>query len=539
MHDAHSSPYQAWFDGWLKKDYSWAGLLQKQSWTSGQGSLQQFLRELTRLKRTDEQLKADGILLECGDYGLYHVLFIPPEWGREKDLIPLSEEELVSHQASIWEALRTSTLREHFAGTITGVHLTRESAQALMHSTRASFEWAAFHGRVDGIVKQFNRSFKSCIFLQEVVLAGHATENRKPAIKFFDCECVSDVTIRAVEGVKDIIFDTCSVHGHFEFENLCEARVRFEACTLSTLDADGCIFKEELIAFETVITDRLSFARCIFDNAFSLVSIDLKRAMEVLDCDFKGRVTLTEISWPAPGRFVASAEGSKFYSTVSLAGRYAPPVQLFHNAEFTSAVALPSISDRELRHAFYSELAAPGDPGENVDTSSSHEKAVEGGCRALQKLAEQRGDVHLEHFWHRAEIIARRVRGDTSAAERLFSTLYGLFADYGLSISRPFLALGALTGVLTLVYAWLGGPCWLGVSIDWASLEEALGFSLNRVIPVGVFGDDVSNWRKDLLGSGGDLPNIAIRTLATAQSIASAILIYLGVMAIRRKFRIS
>ena len=74
---------------------------------------------------------------------------------------------------------------------------------------------------------------------------------------------------------------------------------------------------------------------------------------------------------------------------------------------------------------------------------------------------------------------------------------------------------------------------------DLRSLEEGFGYSLNRTIPIGAFTDEGNPWRKALLGGGGQAFHIAIRTIATLQSILSAVLIYLGVMAIRRKFRIS
>jgi hypothetical protein len=89
-----------------------------------------------------------------------------------------------------------------------------------------------------------------------------------------------------------------------------------------------------------------------------------------------------------------------------------------------------------------------------------------------------------------------------------------------------------------VIYAWLGGASWVGKA-DWQSVEQGFEYSMNRTIPIGVFAEDHNLWRERLLGSAGQWRHIAIRSLATAQSIFSAVLIYLGVMAVRRKFRIS
>jgi hypothetical protein len=117
--------------------------------------------------------------------------------------------------------------------------------------------------------------------------------------------------------------------------------------------------------------------------------------------------------------------------------------------------------------------------------------------------------------------------------------LYGLLADYGLSIARPFAALFITLVFFSTLYAWLGGSAWVGPSIDWQGLQEGLGYSLNRTLPIAAFADEGSAWRRQLLGHSGEFYGILVRTLATTQTVFSAVLIYLGVMAIRRKFRIT
>ena len=118
---------------------------------------------------------------------------------------------------------------------------------------------------------------------------------------------------------------------------------------------------------------------------------------------------------------------------------------------------MSSVAEFALQKAFTDELNAPSQRGE-----LGYALAVENGCRTLRKLAEGRGDVHQEHFWHKSEIVARRNRGESAPSESLFSMLYGLTADYGLSISRPFVILLAAVVIFSVVYAWLGGQQLVG-----------------------------------------------------------------------------
>jgi len=282
----------------------------------------------------------------------------------------------------------------------------------------------------------------------------------------------------------------------------------------------------------------IEWINCGFDDEVLLIEVDITDSLGWLACDFKDRVTLSSIHWPKSSYMSASASGSKFEGIVTIEGGEPPPVQLFQEAEFRSKVALNWFSDREKKLSFEKELNAE-DRKDNTDFKrEKHAQDVESGCRTLRKVAEAAGDVSGEHFWHRAELIARRARGEGAASEHMFSRLYDLVADYGLSISRPFAALAISTILFALAYAWLGGEAWMG-PIDWRSLEEGFGYSLNRTIPIGVFADDGNTWRKDLLGESGQLGAILVRLFATSQTIASAVFIYLGVMAIRRNFRIS
>jgi hypothetical protein len=527
-----------WLDRWIAEDFSWAGITNKPSWDSGAQNLQEFLRSYTRTRRTDEQLISDGLLVGCGKYGLFHVIFVPPDWTGEGGVASLAQEDLISRQESAWSVIRSAKIRDMFAGTISGPHIPESVAPSLL-STRASFAWTSFRGRLASIPTRHQRLFENCAFQGRITLAEKLNENRLPKVAFRKCEIDADVRLYGLEGVQELAFEESHISGNLDFRDVCDARIKIYNSSIATFDSfAGCEFRQDVEFFESVVEKRMSLSNCTFERPFSLVATQFDRAIELLDCDFKGRVTFAEVSWPTPKPMTASAGGCKFFATVSFNGDQPPPIQFFQNAEFESSVSFSPISNSRLLGAFYDELRASSNEDESAHDRSQHAQTVENGCRTLRKLAEDRGDVHQEHFWHRAEIISRRATGENAFSEKGFSHLYGWLADYGLSISRPFFALAVSTICFAFLYAWLGGETWIG-AVDIRSIGEGFGYSLNRTLPIGVFVDENDTWRKELLGGGGHITSIAIRMIATLQTVFSAVLIYLGVMAIRRKFRIS
>ena len=503
-----------WLDKWIAEDFSWNGLLSKPSWDSAAPNLQELMRSYTRIPRSDEQLLSDGLLIDCGEYGLFHVIFVPPAWTMNGP-VALKLPDLVARQESAWSSLRSFKIKEMFSGLIAGPHLPTSVAPGLIGGTRASFSWTSFRGKLESIPCRQDRFFRNCIFHGPVKLAENIRESVPPRVSFAGCEIHSDMHIRDLETLREVLIADTYISGKLDFHGICGARVRIECCALSTFDSLGCNFTDEVSILESSIELRFSLTRCTFNRSFSVVATTLNRGIELLDCDFKDRVSLADVDWSEPAQLAVSAEGSKFLATVSFNGDQPPPIQLFQNVEFESSVSFSPISDARLRALFYDELKAPPVDESTPYDHSKHAQAVESGCRTLRKLAESRGDVHHEHFWHRAEIIARRATGESGLSEKTFSFLYGCLADYGLSISRPFIALAISTLIFALLYGWIGGSSWVG-NLEMSSIGEGVGYSLNRTLPIGVFSDE-----------------------ATTQTIFSAILMFLGVMAVRRKFRIT
>lgn len=531
-------PYdQEWFDGWLSQDFSWAGLSAHPAWQRDTNSnLQNYLRSFDR-DASNPDLLANDILVDCHDKGLFHVLFVPEEWAASGICKGFDSDRLLERQRAYWNRLQSERIRDHFNGTIRGAMLADQAAPSLIQATRASFEWTRFGHELSGLIMAGDRSFYACYF-RNVVNVSDPVTNTKSSLHFTSCHFNEKIEFVESRGLLLVDFNSCKILDRIDFHDSSIEQLRVDECVVTRISAGDSEFGGNFTIANCTL-DWIECINCSFNGHTLLLSTVFEHSLGFLGCDFLGRVTFAEIEWPHAAYMAATASGSKFTGIVEFAGGNPPPIQLFRDAEFASRVAFRGHNDLATRGAFERELAATESSGLPHFDQSKHAEDIESGCRTLRKLSEAFGDVHGEHLWHRAELIARRTRGQSTISEKAASVLYGLTADYGISIGRPFLTLLTSVFLFAVIYAWVGGTAWLGYSIEWKSLEEGLGYSLNRTIPIGVFSDEGNVWRRQLLGSGGQPSDIAIRALATGQSIISAILIYLGVMSVRRKFRIS
>jgi hypothetical protein len=526
-----------WLWRWLEADFSWAGLSKKAAWPRDDGgTLQDYLRRLSR-GQPDEQLAAQGALVECSQGGLFHVLFIPEEWAGS--IAAISSDELLRLKQYYWSKLfEVGGIREHFRGSITGAHLPTDIEERLVSSFATSFEWIRFASPLRNVPRQGDRSFTYCSFAEKIYLYGAVNKAAgTPTLHFTWCDFQKPIAVSEFTGLELLDINGSALNEGIDISDSTLNVLRINDCILKLANMYDSQFTGA-VSMGASSVDDIEWMNCTFEDNVLLVDLHINKSAGLRGCDFKNRVTLSTIEWPSSVYKSASASGSKFDGIVEIEGGKPPPVQLFQEAEFRSKVSLNWFSDHEKRASFEKELAAEGSRSDASFSLPKHAQDIESGSRTLRKVAEAAGDVHSEHLWHRVELIARRARGESAPTEKVFSYLYGSVADYGLSISRPFLALVASTLCFALFYAWLGGESWTG-SLDLPSVSEGLGYSLNRTFPIGVFVDDGDAWRQELLGSGGRFGSIAIRTIATLQTVLSAVFIYLGVMAIRRKFRIS
>lgn len=531
------SDKNAWFADWAAQDWSWSGASEKDAWSTV-GDLASFLRQPHGSQLSDEDLIDLEILYPCGPFGLFHVLFIPEEW-RRKFQLPLTSRELVERKIQTWGAISNCHFRSGAAFNVSGIHVPKELCDALIERTDSSFYFCSFEGKARGLFSHGVREFKSCAFSEKIHLFAEFENKRNSRLFLTKCHFENKVQAGPISGPKFLKFESCNVPKGIEFFERVSADVAIDESEISLLDSAETNFAGSFKLFGTTVTKSFEFFRCDFEREFGIVNSAMDYALVLSRCDFSGRADFSDIFFASDVAVPHSLTGSMFEGIVTFDLTSPPPAHMFESTEFKGEVTFSGYSDGEAKASFREELRTIIDQDISPEAKDKEVKILEDGCRTLRKLAERRGDVHQEYLWHRSELIARFHRASSSLPERLFSKLYGLFADYGLSIVRPFFALVVVVLLSALIYAGAVSGIEFGSSPDAGSIKEGLNFSLNRSFPLGLFEPTDASWLKRLKTNGEGGPNFFSRIYATAQSIVTVILLYLGVMAVRRKFRIA
>tara|TARA_R110002124_G_scaffold148820_1_gene314493 strand:- start:70 stop:768 length:699 start_codon:yes stop_codon:yes gene_type:complete len=230
-------------------------------------------------------------------------------------------------------------------------------------------------------------------------------------------------------------------------------------------------------------------------------------------------------------------EDTTFSDSLNLVCNTPPPIQLFANARFKEAVIMSNHDEKDWDVQFKAELKNADVAYKNKQFVRNPYDSIIGGCQVLQTLARIDGNSNKEFLWHRFELVSRRNSIPRFNPEKIFSYIYSVTADYGLSIPRPFAFLVISAVVMGLLFAFIANNGAVSASADWDNIWQGISFSFSRTFPIGVFGPD-QEWVERLLGNGSSFSSIVIRSVATLQTFGSVVLIYLGVMSVRRKFKI-
>jgi hypothetical protein len=219
-------------------------------------------------------------------------------------------------------------------------------------------------------------------------------------------------------------------------------------------------------------------------------------------------------------------------------------------------------------------------------------KAMESAFRTLKLAMETNRDRAEEGRFFRLELLAKRQRRDDQVPlwERVTSRLYGALADYGDSITRPLGWLFSLLVVMGAVYWGIGArlnshadifvpdppsaqDCLRPVKGDeyckkynivraqigtiqtrevgdgrvWSEHDmwSAMTFSWNNVfrpfsaLSAEAVGPYEPSWASAVLYGYGPGYGLAVRMLASVQSLVSILLVFLFALAMRRRFQIS
>lgn len=178
--------------------------------------------------------------------------------------------------------------------------------------------------------------------------------------------------------------------------------------------------------------------------------------------------------------------------------------------------------------------------------------------RSLRKVGRQSLNFELEALAHATEMKYSRLRLGSSIgailfskpSERLTSILYEGLGDYGRSLFRPFIWLFVLIFAMAGVYYNWAGLIDEGILADKSKIWMALEFSWSNTFrPFSALStnDDLNSVNAvsaSLLYGGGDAQSIdqtgvAVRIVASFQSLTAIVLLFLSALAIRRRFQIN
>lgn len=303
--------------------------------------------------------------------------------------------------------------------------------------------------------------------------------------------------------------------------------------------------------------NRASFeSEAAFDGAFFEGVIDFRHAVFLRPAMFVGA------RFPAKAEaFSAAFRGARFGDVADFTGAGGHFVAAFDEAILDRKLLLDEVgdgaADRKFQRAVFQSIAASqGKAGSRrgADSGEMRERLLrelEGGCRAVKVALGRDRDEAMEQRYYRYQLIARRKQRATPLPERLYSHLYGTFSDYGMGLWQPFATLLTLTLGFGVLY-WVWGAALQGEALFEPGFDQniwdALQLSANNVFrPFGVWSSEFnesagSAWARGFLRAF-DQPNeagqrLAIRLVATLQSIFAVVLFFLFALAVRRRFQI-
>ncbi|MDP3906488.1 hypothetical protein [Novosphingobium sp.] len=532
------SAYESWLEIWTSQDFSWEGLSKKPPMFDGIGeNLQSEIRKFSG-GLSDEDLINQGFILELGGHGYYHVLFAPDKWV--KDYLGDNLLQTCLHlKHDIWSNRIMPSINNFLSkGVLSGFNFTKlmwDSSLGKIHE----FAFVNFSDEITTLPFIQEITFYQCNINGVKLVEFNLVLQRPSLVNFSRCVISGFHINNYSNNFTKIIFFECPNIEQIRIFGHINSDIQIQSSNIGKLEISS---SEILGAFyiSGSVIDYISITSSRFNKIVQIITSNVKKSFRVDGCDFLERVVIANIEWPSPRWLSASGSGSVFFKMVSIGGDTEPSIHFFDGANFTNGLVLPRIDFKKWHAAINRDIEIPQVEFVNPDFyKRQHLQAVEGGCRTLRNLYQATGDTVSEQFWHKSELISRHAKGSDKSIESCLSILYGWTADYGMSVKRPFISLCLTWLIFALTYAYLSGTEWISAEVSWKDILEGFSLSFNRTLPFGAFDADGNAWREALLGDGGSSPSIFVRLLNAIQSIMSAIFLFLLVMGIRRKFKIS
>ena len=375
----------------------------------------------------------------------------------------------------------------------------------------ATFERIANFSKVDFLSSVYFRSFK---VLDECIFSGVSFESRP---SFESAEIKGLLRFQDVTWPRDV---------HYTNQNFFNAQLQGNVVIRDENFCYFSIFNGANIVRDVILPDTVVFE----DRAF-------KRAISRA-CD-KNQATRR---WLLDSQVAASDAGSEdelLWRPLTLERKYTAasegrnsrnlPLQV---SRFVSQFFKKTVP--EIDSSSRSETKTPPDKDYCEKFRSDRLRELEGGLRALRKGAEKTGDVASAQRFFRMELITRRRRRNSMrGAIWAASFLYQWSSDFGGSMMRPIVTLFGLWVAFAAIFALCAdsGFDFIG-ALNFSGQNIVRPFSIwsARDLLEGTFSaqllNDPDTWR-----------GVAIRFVATLQSFAALILLFLFGLAARRQFQ--
>lgn len=522
--------YKAWIKDWSEADYSWQGLANiERGFLGFTQSLQDHIRQ-SHGSVNDQQLIDDGKLVELEDGRLFHIAFCPTFLLEQF----FKDGELDDLQARRIEFFRDKDAERVVDWADTGLAFPKECGTDYL-SSKSKIQQCLFEGSINVAEMSGNIEIDECVILGDIY-GSNGAESKITILEIRNCAIMSSLKFDHFTLDGDVRLTESVLGNGFWTTNFSVNEINVWESDLGAVRMTDQSSEGKLSFFSCSIARGIEVTASRFRNELTLAGGVIEGFFIFNVCDFGGRVIMADFDLQAPIAETVSLTGCRFSDVLSIAGVRPTSIRLLADIFLESGLILSLGETPSIKQSVMAEIKSiRSDRGVN---SLQTVADIESGCRTVRKYQDDVSNFHSGQFWHKMELLARRSRDDVGAVEKVSSHAYGVISDYGISIMRPFLALIVSVIVFASVYAYFGADAQSQI-LSWNDASEGLGYSLNRMLPIGVFGNAENAWRDILTGSGGSLGSIGIRTIATAQTVVSAVLIYLGVMAVRRKFKIN
>lgn len=275
-----------------------------------------------------------------------------------------------------------------------------------------------------------------------------------------------------------------------------------------------------------IVAQRCDFARAVFAGAanFNQTTFD-----------------------PSVQRHAAGFAGARFLDIADFRAASDLNIAMFDEAEFDKRLLLDDPPERQAIAAFDKLLPEVRRAGSNLNAGETYLHALEGGARAVKTAMGKTRNELIEQRYYRFQLKARRYQPGTPWLEKASSAIYAFVSDYGLSLTRPLAGVVLVFALFAAIYAAVPvAPATVAPPAPGAAapappppIPDALSMSASRMFPFGAFEGVSTRFLDAAERAGGRGATLGVRVLASLQSLAAATLLFLFVLAVRRRFQVS